>query len=79
MKKELASLQILNDFLSKTILNDNEIEVLKRYIKNETIVKIANDTSQSTATVSRIIADLKIKYAKYKQLELAKLIILQKR
>ena len=60
MKKELASLQILNDFLSKTILNDNEIEVLKRYIKNETIVKIANDTSQSTATVSRIIADLKI-------------------
>lgn len=79
MKKELASLQILNDFLSKTILNDNEIEVLKRYIKNETIVKIANDTLQSTATVSRIIADLKIKYAKYKQLELAKLIILQKR
>jgi len=79
MKKELVSLQILNDFLSKTMLSDNEIDVLKRYIKGDTIVKIANDTSQGTATVSRIIANLKTQYNKYKELELAKLIIFQKR
>lgn len=79
MKKELASTQILNDFLTKTILNDNEIDILKRYIKGETIIKIASETAQSTATVSRIIANLKVKYSKYKQLELAKLIIFQNR
>ncbi len=71
-------MQIYDDFLSKTILNDNEIEVLKRYLRGDTIVKIANDTSQSTATVSRMIASIKLKYKKYKELELAKLIIFQK-
>jgi DNA-binding NarL/FixJ family response regulator len=77
MKKELSSMQIFSDFVSKTILNDNEIEVLKRYIKGETIVKIADETSQSTATVSRTISELKEKYDKYKGLELAKLILFQ--
>ena len=79
MKGELSSIPIFNDFLSKTILNDNEIDVLKRYIKGETIIKIANETAQSTATISRVIADLKVKYCKYKQLELAKLILFQKK
>lgn len=78
MKKELSSMQIFSDFVNKTILNDNEIDILKRYIKGETIVKIANDTCQGTATVSRIIANLKDKYEKYKKLEIAKLIIFQK-
>lgn len=70
-------MQIFSDFISKTILNDNEIDILKRYIKGETIIKIADETSQGTATVSRIIAELKQKYQKYKDLELAKLILLQ--
>ena len=77
MKKELANKQIYDDFISKTILTDNEIDILIRYIKKDSIVKIADETKQSTPTVSRAIASIKEKYENYKQLELAKLILLQ--
>lgn len=77
MKKELANKQIFDDFIIKTILTDSEKEILIRYIKGETIVKMAAETSQSTSTVSLIIATLKKKYICYKKLELAKLLILQ--
>ena len=77
MKKELSIKQIYDDFLSKTILNDNELEILIKYIKGDTIIKIATDTSQSTANVSRTIALLKEKYKNYKELELVKLKLLQ--
>lgn len=77
MKKELSIKQIFDDFTSKIILNDNEYEVLIAYIKGDSIVKIATDTSQSTASVSRIIASLKNKYDVYKKLELAKLMLLK--
>jgi len=76
MKKELAIKQIYDDFTSKIILTDNEKDILMRYVKNDSIVKIANDTKQGTTTVSRVIAEIKDKYNKYKQLELAKLVIL---
>lgn len=78
MKKDLAIKQIFDDFIGKAILNENEKDILLRYIKDDTIVKIASDTSQSTSSVSRTIADLKEKYQKYKDLELAKLILFQK-
>lgn len=77
MKKELSSMQIFSDFINKTILSENEIDVLKRYVKGETIIKIASETAQSTSSVSRTISDLKEKYQKYKEYELAKLILLQ--
>lgn len=77
MRKELSIKQIFDDFVSKTILNDDEIEILVKYIKKESIVKIANDTKQSTATISRIIAELKTKYDNYKKLEIAKLLLLR--
>ena len=77
VKKELSVKQIFDDFTSKTILNDNEIDLLIRYIKGDSIIKIATDTMQSTASVSRNIALLKEKYNKYKKLELAKLLLLQ--
>lgn len=77
MKKELASKAIYDDFLNKTILTDVEKEVLMRYIKNESIVKISDETKQSTSTVSRTIALLKEKYSNYKKLELEKLMILK--
>ena len=48
------------------------------YIKNESIIKIADETLLGTATVSRIIARIKEKYKKYKELEIAKLNILKK-
>ena len=76
MKKELAIKQIYDDFVSKAILTDNEKDILVRYIKNDSIVKIANDTKQGSATVSRVIASIKEKYENYKRLEIAKLILL---
>lgn len=77
MKKELSIKQIYDDFISKTILTDDEKEVLFRYVKGESIVKIAEETIQGTATVSRIISQLKQKYENYKKLELAKLLLLK--
>ena len=67
MKKDLANKQIYDDFISKTILTDNEKDVLFRYVRNDTIVKIADDTKQGTTTISRTIAALKEKYQKYKE------------
>lgn len=77
MKKELSVKQIFDDFDNKVILNDIEKEVLIKYIKNESIIKIAEDLSISTASISRIIAELKKKYNNYKNLELAKLSLLK--
>lgn len=77
MKKELSIKQIFEDFTNKIILNDIEKEVLIKYIKNESIIKISGDLSISTATVSRIISELKEKYNNYKKLELAKLLLLK--
>lgn len=73
MKKELSAKQIFDDFIDKTILSDNELDVLVRYIKGDSIVKIAEETQQGTATVSRIIAKIKDKYQSYRQIEIAKL------
>lgn len=78
MKKDLAIKQIFDDFTNKIMLSDNEKDVLQRYIKNDSIVKIANDTMQGTATISRIIASIKVKYEDYKKLEIAKLMLLTK-
>lgn len=78
MKKELALKQIFDDFVSKTILSDEEKDILIRYIKNDTIIKIASDTSISSSSVSRIISSLKAKYKNYKQIEMAKLTFFQK-
>lgn len=77
MKKDLAIKQIYDDFTNKIFLNDNEKDILKRYLNNDSIVKIASDTNQSTSSISRTIADIKEKYNNYKKLEMAKLIILQ--
>lgn len=76
MKKELSIKQIYDDFINKTILSENESDVLKRYIRNDSIIKIASDTSQSSSSVSRTIKEIKIKYENYKKLEIAKLMLL---
>lgn len=76
MKKELCIKQIYDDFRSKVILTEQETEVLDLYIKDYSILRIADKTSQGTTTVSRIIAEVKEKYKKYKKLELEKLKIL---
>ena len=73
MKKELSIKLIYDDFTNKVLLTESEKEVLLLYIKNNSIVRIAEETNQGTATVSRIIYELKDKYNKYKNLEIAKL------
>lgn len=78
MKNDLSAKQIYDDFVSKTFLTDIEKEVLERYIKDESIIKIAEQIMQSTSTVSRTIHGLKKKYTNYKNLEIAKLMIFQK-
>jgi len=79
MKKELCIKEIYNDFLDKVILNDVEKQVLDLYIRNESIVKIADEIMQSTSSVSRIIYQIKEKYEKYRKLEIAKLNIFMKK
>lgn len=76
MKKELAIKQIREDFINKVMLSEDEIDILERYVKNHSIVKMAEDTKQGTATISRIIASIKEKYEDYKKLEIAKLMLL---
>ena len=78
MKKELCLKQIYEDFTNKVFLSDIEKEVLIMYIKDESLVKIADSTNQSMSSVSRIIADIKSKYSDYKKLEISKLNILNK-
>ena len=76
MKKELSIKQIYDDFVDKIVLTDTEKEILERYIKNETITAISVNMAMGTASVSRTIAQLKVKYKLYKDLEMAKLMIL---
>lgn len=77
MRKELSIKQIYDDFISKTILSDVEEQVLILYIKNNSIIKMSDELCLGTATISRIINELKQKYQNYKKLELAKLKILK--
>lgn len=77
MKKELAIKQIYNDFLDKVTLSDLEENVLDLYIIDKSLVEISLVLSVSTATVSRILAEIKDKYNNYKKLELAKLLLLK--
>ena len=79
MRKVLAIKEIREDFINKVMLSQNEIDILERYIKNDSIVKMSEDTKQGTATISRIIANIKEKYEDYKKLEMAKLILLTKK
>lgn len=73
MKKELCIKTIYDDFLSKVVLTNLEKEVLDLYIQNISIIKIADITTQSTSTISRIISEIKNKYETYRKLELSKL------
>lgn len=76
MKKELSINFIYDDFINKVKLTNKEKEILDLYIDDNSIVKIADETSQGTATVSRTISGIKEKYKNYKKLEIEKLRIL---
>jgi len=79
MKEDLAIKQLYNDFIIKVTLTDNEKDILDRYIKGDTYVKMSIDTKQSYSNIARTINDLKYKYDIYKRLELIKLNLLMKK
>ena len=78
MKKELSAKAIFDDFSNKVILNSLESDVLFRYVRGDSIVKIADEVKQSTSTVSRTIAELKEKYNNYRKLEIARLMLFKR-
>ena len=79
MKKTLALDIIYNDFINKVKLSSIEKDVLDKYLKNESIVKISMDLSLSYSSVSRIISNLKTKYNSYRQMEIVKLKLLDEK
>ena len=79
MKEDLAIKQLYDDFIIKVTLTDNEKDILDRYIRGDTYVNMSMETKQSYSNVSRTINDLKNKYELYKQLELIKLNLLQRK
>ncbi len=79
MKQDLAIKQLYNDFIIKVTLTDNEKDILDRYIRGDTYINMSMETQQSYSNVSRTISDLKNKYEVYKELELMKLNLLQRK
>ena len=72
MKKALSLDIIYNDFISKVKLSNCEKDILDRYLKDDSLVKISIDVTLSYSSVSRTISNLKTKYEKYRQLETVK-------
>lgn len=79
MKDDLSIKQLYDDFIIKVTLTENEKDILDRYIRGDTYVNMSMETQQSYSNVSRTITALKNKYETYKQLELTKLILLQRK
>lgn len=73
MKKALSLDIIYNDFINKVKLSSVEKEILDKYLRNESIVKISIDVSLSYSSVSRVISNLKSKYESYKKMEIVKI------
>lgn len=79
MKEDLSIKQLYDDFIIKVTLTDNEKDILDRYIKGDTYVNMSMETQQSYSNISRTISGLKSKYDIYKELEITKLILLQRK
>ena len=79
MKKVLSIDFIYRDFVNKVSLTDLEKQVLDKYIKNDSIVKISIDVGMSYSSVSRTINEIKNKYENYKKIELVKLTLLSEK
>lgn len=73
MIKELSNKVIFQDFIEKTSLTDEEIEILKLYLKRKAIISIGIEVNMSDRNVSRIIRNIKDKYNIYKKMEIAKI------
>lgn len=79
MRKTLSLEVIYNDFINKVKLSDTEKDILDRYIRNESLIKISMEVSMSYSSVSRIISTLRTKYDNYKKMEIVKLTLLNEK
>lgn len=78
MIKELSNKIIYDDFINKTILTDDELNILKCLIKKYSITKMTQELNMSDRTIFRIKKDIKEKYDNYKTIEIAKSDIFKK-
>ena len=78
MIKELSNKIIYDDFVSKTTLTDDEINILNCLLKKYSITKTTQELNMSDRTVFRIKKDIKEKYKNYKAIEIAKTGIFKK-
>lgn len=76
MVDKLRIKAIYNDFLSKTTLTNEQIEIIDRLIKKETIVKISLELGMSKRTLNYEIKKIKKLYNDYSKLEIMKLLVL---
>lgn len=67
---------IYDDFISKVRLTDEQIKILNMLINKDKIVKIAMEMGMSQRTVSSEISKIKKLYNKYRETEVARLLVL---
>lgn len=72
MIKELSNKIIYDDFINKTTLTDDELNILNCLIKKYSITKITQELNMSDRTIFRLKKDIKEKYDNYKIIEIAK-------
>ena len=76
MVEKLRMKAIYDDFLSKTNLTEEQIKIIDKLIKKETLVKISLDLGMSKRTLGYEIKKIKKLYEDYAQLEIVKLLVL---
>ena len=78
MIENLKMKYIYDDFISKVNLTEEQIKILDMYINKETGIKISMELGMSPRTLGNEIRKIKNLYNNYKDLELAKLKLLNK-
>lgn len=76
MVEKLRVKAIYDDFLSKTSLTEEQIKIIDRLLKKETLIKISLDLGMSKRTLSYEIKKIKKIYEEYEKLEIVKLLVL---
>lgn len=76
MIEKLKIKAIYDDFLRNVSLTDEQIEILNRLIRKDTIVKISMEIGVSERTVNYEIKKLKKLYQDYYNLQLSKIVLL---
>lgn len=78
MREKLKLNFIYDDFISRTSLTEEQINILKMYIAGDTAIKISFEIGCSQRTANYEIKKLKELFANYCSLETTKAEVLQK-